>query len=254
MPAATLQSLVSACDRVLRPAAFKDWDGAVNGLQVENRGQVSRLAAAVDASLETVELAIRQRADFLLVHHGLFWTRRVPWTGVNYQLLRRLLDHNLAVYSAHLPLDAHPRLGNNVLLARALGFARTSPFLEVHGTAIGRLAVTRLARPALAARLRAAVGGGSVTVLPSGPEVCRRIGICCGGAGEDLARAAQAGVDTFITGEGPHWTYALSQELRVNVLYAGHYATETFGVRALAELLGRRFSLPTSFIEAASGL
>ena len=126
MPAATLQSLVTTCDRLLRPAAFKDWDGAVNGLQVENRGLVTRLAAAVDASSETVELAIHQRADFLLVHHGLFWTRRVPWTGVNYRLLRRLLDNNLAVYSAHLPLDAHPRVGNNVLLARALGFAPVS--------------------------------------------------------------------------------------------------------------------------------
>ncbi len=254
MPAVTLVSVVQTCDRLLRPSAFQDWDGAVNGLQVENRGRVSRLAAAVDASLGTVQLAIEAGADLLLVHHGLFWTRRIPWTGVNYRLLRLLLDHNLAVYSAHLPLDAHPRIGNNALLSRALGLRHTQAFFESRGALIGRLARTRLPRTLLVDRLRAAVGGGAVTLLPFGPSVCRRIGICTGGAGAELGQAAAAGVDTFITGEGPHWTFALAQELGVNVLYAGHYATETFGVRALAELLSRRFSLPLTLIDQPSGL
>lgn len=254
MPVVTLASVVKTCDRLLRLSAFQDWDGAVNGLQVENRGLVSRLAAAVDASLGTVQLAIETGADLLLVHHGLFWTRRTPWTGVNYRLLRLLLDHNVAVYSAHLPLDAHPRIGNNALLARALELSRSEPFFESKGALIGRLARTRLLRNELVDRLRAAIGGGAVTLLPFGPSVCRRIGICTGGAGAELAQAAAAGLDTFITGEGPHWTFALAQELEVNVLYAGHYATETFGVRALAELLGRRFSLPHTFIDQPSGL
>jgi dinuclear metal center YbgI/SA1388 family protein len=208
----------------------------------------------VDGSLATIQLAIRAQAGLLLVHHGLFWSRRTPWTGVNYRLLRLLLDNDLAVYSAHLPLDAHPRIGNNVLCARALGFRRTRPFFECKGVPIGLRTTTRLPRAELHQRLRSAVGGGEVKLLPGGPEICRQIGLCTGGAGGDLAQAAAEGVDTFITGEGPHWTFALALDLGINVFYAGHYATETFGVRALGRLLGQRFKLPQVFLDAPSGL
>lgn len=250
---AVLTQIVRECDRLLRPDRFRDWDGAHNGLQVENRGRVRRLAAAVDASHATVELALAAGADLLLVHHGLFWSPRVPWTGTTHRLLRRLLEGDLAVYSAHLPLDAHPRLGNNARLCAALGLRPTRPFFECKGRLIGRRARGRLPRAELHARLRRAVAG-EVRLIPAGPETCRDIGVVTGAAGAELAQVAAAGADTFITGEGPHWTFALAEELGVNVFYAGHYATETFGVKALAEHLARKFGLPWTFLDHPSGL
>lgn len=249
-----LATIARHCDRELRTAEFRDWDGAVNGLQVENRRGVSRIAAAVDARLATVRMAVDAGADLLLVHHGLFWSPQHPWTGPRYTLLRLLLDHDLAVYSSHLPLDAHPRLGNSARLARALGLRRLEPFFETKGRTIGFAANGRIERAELAERLAAATGHPRPVVLPGGPAVCRRIGVVTGGAGAELRDAARAGVDTFITGEGPHWTAALADEVGINVLYAGHYATETFGVKALAERLSRRFEIPWQFLDCPTGL
>ncbi len=245
--------MVRYCDRMLRPDQVQDWDGAVNGLQVENAGPVKRLAAAVDASLATVQMAADAQADLLLVHHGLFWSARQPWTGKNYALLRLLLDHHLAVYSSHLPLDRHPRFGNNALLAAALGFQRRQPFFFDRGQYLGFQVQANLRRDVLAKRLHQATGA-EPRVVPGGPAVCRRIGIVTGGAGAELKLAASEGVDTFITGEGPHWTYALAEELGINVLYGGHYATETFGVKALAEHLAEKFKLSWVFLDHPTGL
>jgi dinuclear metal center YbgI/SA1388 family protein len=253
VPVIALHRLVAHCDRRLRPAAFKDYDGAVNGLQVENRGTVSRVAAAVDASLATIRLAHAAGADLLVVHHGLFWGPSHPWTGHRYELLRTLLDANLAVYSSHFPLDAHPTLGNSVRLARALKLRPTGPFFCSRDGHWGVRAETRLSRDELAARLAGATGSVP-RVIPGGPSVCRRIGVVTGGAGGELRLAAAEGVDTFITGEGPHWTYALAEELGVNVLYGGHYATETFGVQALAAELARKFRLPWTYVDHPTGL
>ena len=245
--------MVTHCDRLLRTREITDYDGAANGLQVGNRGGVSRIAAAVDASLFTVRLAIEAGADLLVVHHGLFWSKRQPWTGVNYDLLRLLLDHDLAVYSSHLPLDLHPRLGNNARLGAALGLRNPRPFFPVKNQLLGLRANANLTRRELVRRLQTAVGG-EVKLLPGGPESCRRIGVVTGGAGAELKLAVDAGVDTFITGEGPHWTYALAEELGVNVLYGGHYATETFGVKALAEHLAQKFRVPWVFLDHPTGL
>ena len=253
MANAPLSELVRHCDRTLRTRDFPDYDGAVNGLQVANRGTVTRIAAAVDASLTTVRLATAARADLLVVHHGLFWSRRHPWTGTNYELLRLLLENNLAIYSSHLPLDAHPRLGNNARLCAALGLKKPAPFFFFKNQPIGLLTATRLPFAELTARLARATGG-TPRVVPGGPPVCRRIGVVTGGAGGELTQAAEAGVDTFITGEGPHWTYALAEELGVNVLYAGHYATETFGVKALAAQLAEKFRVPWKFLDHPTGL
>jgi dinuclear metal center YbgI/SA1388 family protein len=253
--AVALGALVEYCDRTLRTGEVGDYSGASNGLQVANRGTVSRVAAAVDGSLATVRLAIAARADLLVVHHGLFWGPSHPWTGRRYELLRLLVENNLAVYSSHLPLDLHPRLGNNARLAAALGLSRPTPFFASHGQDIGLR--YRLARPLERAELvrRLAVAtGGEPRLLPGGPERCREIGIVTGGAGAELARAAAAGIDTFITGEGPHWTYALAEDLGVNVLYGGHYATETFGVKALAAELSKKFKLPWEFLDHPTGL
>jgi dinuclear metal center YbgI/SA1388 family protein len=253
MSKASLAAIVRYCDKLLRVDQIKDYAGAVNGLQVENNGTVTRIAAMVDASLATVRLATAAKADFLLVHHGLFWGASHPWTGKRYQLLRALLDHNLAVYSSHLPLDAHPKLGNNARLCAALGLKRLRPFLPHDGQFIGFQTRARIPRSDLAARLYRATNTNPL-VIPGGPAVCRRIGVVTGGAGSELKKAAQEGVDTFITGEGPHWTYALAEELGLNVLYGGHYATETFGVKALGAELSRRFRVPCVFLDHPTGL
>jgi dinuclear metal center YbgI/SA1388 family protein len=253
MPEISLAVIVKHCDRILRTRKIGDYDGAANGLQVENRGTVTRIAATVDASLATVKLAIAAKADLLIVHHGLFWSPSHPWTGRKHELLRWLIEHDLAVYSSHLPLDLHPRLGNNARLCAELGLKRLQPFYETHGQTIGFQAVQSVSRTELVRRLQLAVGARP-RVIPGGPAMCRRVGVVTGGAGDGLKQAAEEGVDTFITGEGPHWTYALAEELGLNVLYGGHYATETFGVKALAAHLSRQFKVPWVFLDHPTGL
>jgi dinuclear metal center YbgI/SA1388 family protein len=249
----SLLSIVRYCDRTLKTDEFIDWPGAVNGLQVENNGQVGKIAAAVDASAATIRKAIDAGADLLIVHHGLFWGPAHPWVGKRYELLKLILDHNLAVYSSHLPLDAHPQIGNNVQLAKALGLRQLKPFFLEKGRPIGVQARAHIPRLDLERRL-AEVLQGEARVIPGGPEICHSIGIVTGGAGDELRKAHEEGVDTFITGEGRHWTYALAEELGLNVFYGGHYATETFGVQALAALLSGKFDLPWEFIDHPTGL
>ncbi len=250
-----LADVVRHADQLLKPQGFDDYDGAVNGLQFENRGQVTRIAAAVDATVPVVRQAIDAGADLLIVHHGLFWGPNVPWTGRRAEMIRLLVEHDLAVYSQHLPLDGHPTLGNAACLARALGFRKLRPFFARKDAWIGvqTLLSKPLPLPELAARL-GKVLGSAPKVLPGGTSGCRRIGICTGGAGSEIPQAAREGVDTFITGEGPHWTFALAEDHSLNVLYGGHYATETFGVKALAAVCARRFRLPWLFLDRPTGL
>ena len=245
--------MVRYCDRLLRTDRVRDYERAANGLQAENRGTVTRIAAAVDATLTTVRLAAAAKADLLLVHHGLFWGPSQPWTGKRRELIRCLIDHNLAVYSSHLPLDAHPRLGNNALLCAALGFKKLRPFFFDHDLVLGFQVRAGVSRADLVGRLRHATGV-EPRLIPGGPDKCRRIGVVSGGAGEEVKKAAEEGVDTFVTGEGPHWTYGLAEEMGINVLYGGHYATETFGVKALAKHLSARFKIPWVFLDHPTGL
>jgi len=253
MPKVSLDAIAKYCDRTLRTKEIGDYDGIANGLQVENRGGVSRIAATVDASLATVKLAIAARADLLVVHHGLFWLPSHPWVGKKYELLRLLIENNLAVYCSHLPLDAHPKLGNNAQLCAALGLKHLRPFFASHGGTIGFKTRQKISRKELASRLRGALGSKPL-LIPGGKEMCEYIGVVTGGAGDGVKQAAAEGVDTFITGEGPHWTYAMAEELGVNVFYGGHYATETFGVKALAAELSRKFKVPWTFLDHPTGL
>jgi dinuclear metal center YbgI/SA1388 family protein len=253
MSKVSLSAIVSYCDRLLRTAKVQDYERAANGLQVDNAGAVTRIAAAVDATLATVRLAVAAKADLLLVHHGLFWGPAHPWTGKRHELIRCLVEHNLAVYSSHLPLDAHPRLGNNALLSGALGLKQLRPFYFDHGLFFGFQARANISRSDLVRRLQS-VTGTKPRLIPGGPQICRRIGVVSGGAGDGLKKAADEGVDTFVTGEGAHWTYGMAEDLGLNVLYGGHYATETFGVKALAADLSMKFKLPWTFLEHPTGL
>jgi dinuclear metal center YbgI/SA1388 family protein len=240
-------------DELLQTSGVGDYPQAKNGLQVANSGGFSRIGAAVDASEAVIRDAVDAGIDLLVVHHGMFWNGLAPVTGANYRKMRLLMDADMAVYSSHLPLDIHPQVGNNALLAAAVGLEAGEPFFELFGEKIGLRFDSEINREVLRDHLERAVGG-RVHFAPGGPVVARRIGVVTGGAGGDIIKAAASGIDTFITGEGPHWSYTAAEEAGVNLFYAGHYATETFGVKALAELLARKFAMPWQFIDHPTGL
>lgn len=248
-----LHRLAAYADKLLHHRDIADWSGAKNGLQIENDGRLVKIAAAVDASERTLLAAARAKVSLLIVHHGLFWSEISPITGFNRRKLKIALDHNLALYSSHLPLDAHPTLGNNILLAQALGLKNLRPFFEEKGTVLGRVGTLDLERIDLSHRLEKILGK-TPHLIDGGPRKIRRIGIVTGGAGAELAKAAAAGVDTFITGEGPHWTDSMARDLGLNVFYGGHYLTETFGVKALAAHLSKKFRVPWTFLDFPTGL
>src|SRR3989442_4371098 len=248
-----LTELVSYLDGYLRVGEVPDSPHAINGLQVANAGTVSRLAAAVDLCEATVRMAAEQGADLLLVHHGLFWGGLQPLTGRAYRRVAGLMAQDIALYSAHLPLDLHPDVGNNAVLARQLGVSLRGEFGEEYGVRIGRWGETDVSRDALERQL-AALTGSAPRLMAFGPERVRRVGIVTGAAGSMIAQAAAAGLATFLTGDGPHHTFFDREELKLNVFYAGHYATETVGVKALAEHLYVRFHLPWAFLDHPTGL
>ncbi len=238
----------------LRIAEITDYPNAYNGLQMENaKGEVTKIVAAVDATLPVMRKAIAAGADLLLVHHGMFWNGATPWTASTFQKMKLCLESGLAVYAVHLPLDFHPTLGNDACLARAMGFEPSGTFMKTKGTDNGALIKTELPRSEVVARLEKATGS-RVHVCAGGPDTVRTIGIMTGGAGSEVATVAKTGVDTFITGEGPHWSYTLAEELGVNILYCGHYATETFGVKALSAHLAEEFNLQWEFVDHPTGL
>jgi len=248
-----LSELREYLDGYLRIAEIPDWSGALNGLQVDSPRDIGRVACAVDAAQATVEGAIAWGADLLLVHHGLFWDGNVPVTGRRYRRLKAALDADLAVYSAHLPLDVHPEVGNNPILARELGIEPRGSFGEYKGVPIGVWGELDVSRGELHARAERVLGG-PVKLVPGGPERIRRAGVITGGGGDEIAVAAAAGLDAFLTGEARHHNFFDAEEGGVNLLLGGHYATETWGVRALARHLEERFGVEWTFIDHPSGL
>ncbi|WP_420127187.1 Nif3-like dinuclear metal center hexameric protein [Longimicrobium sp.] len=248
------RALIEYLDGYLRVREVPDYPNAVNGLQVDcGRSQVRRIAVAVDAVQHTVDAAVREGADLLLVHHGLFWDGNQPVTARRYRRLKALLDADVGLYSAHLPLDVHPEVGNNALLARELGVEIRGTFGDYKGAPVGVWGEIDIRREALCARLDALLGG-RVTMVPGGPEHVRSVGVITGGAGGETEAAARMGLDAFVSGEGAHHNFFDAEEGGVNLLLGGHYATETFGVRALARHLEERFGLEWTFIDHPTGL
>lgn len=254
-----LATLTEYLDEYLRIGDVPDEPNAVNGLQVLNRsGQVARIVAAVDASLATIVGTVRTvgtEPTLLLVHHGLFWDGNVALTGRRFRRVRALFDGDIALYSAHIPLDVHADVGNNHELARLIGLRELQPFDLYRSAPIGVQGVLEagIHRDTLVGRIEQVLGS-TAKLIPGGPAVVRRIGIITGGAGGRIGAAAQAGLDAYITGEGPHHTYFDAMELGVNAIFAGHYATETIGVKALAEHLSTRFGIPWEFHDHPTGL
>lgn len=251
---ADLAEIVAYLNQELRTDFISDYPGAMNGLQLANEGRVERVVAAVDASLPVIEKAAEGGPGLLIVHHGMFWQGAQPVTGAFYRKLKTVMDAGLAVYSSHLPLDMHPLWGNNVLMAQAVGLYDMEPFFEQKGQYLGVKGSWTGDLDDLISAVGCAVGGARVHLCPGGARNVSKVGLITGGAGSEVAKAASEGIDTFITGEGPHWSYPLAEELGINLIYAGHYATETFGVRALAEEIAKRYALPHRFIDHPTGL
>lgn len=243
---AKLSDLVAYCDERTRRTAFKDAPGAFNGLQLANDGRVTRIGAAVDAGVVPFRKAVANSIDFLIVHHGMYWDMPRPLTGPVYERVATLIRGNCALYSNHLPLDGHPQIGNNALLARQLGLKPTRPFLVRDGQPIGWIAASRSKRADLKARLQKLYP--RVIAIEHGSVAPRGIAFCSGSGNSAIPELAAAGVDTLVTGELREEWFNRAQEEKLNLYLCGHYATEVHAVQALAAELAKKFRLPWEFI------
>lgn len=251
MPA-TLDDLVRYCDARTRRTAYQDAPGAFNGLQVANPGRVTRIGAAVDGGLVTFQHAAAAQVDFLLVHHGIYWDMPQPLTGATYARVATLLQAGCALYSCHLPLDGHPEIGNNALLARQLDLVPQRPFLLRDGEPIGWIAPAVHDRAALRRRLEQLYP--RVVALEYGSAAPAEIAFCSGSGNSAIRELRPAGVDTLVTGELREEWFTVAQEQQLNLYLCGHYATETHGVRALAAELAAKFNLPWTFLPSENPL
>jgi dinuclear metal center YbgI/SA1388 family protein len=235
---------------------FVPIDASLNGLQVGRRDkEVRRVAYTVDAALETMRRAAEAEADMLLVHHGIFWGQVYPIVGPAFERFRTLLDHDLALYAVHLPLDYHPEVGNNAAMAERLGLVDTAPFGLYRGTHVGWKG--RLPAPMTPREVAEALFGTSeeiLSLLPFGREKVESVGIVSGGAPKNVSEAIAEGLDLFVTGDASHTIYHEALEGGINVIFGGHYATETWGVRRLAELLSEKFGVEAFEIDLPTGL
>lgn len=250
---ASLTDILDYTNEFLRIREVGDWDNALNGLQIENSGRVTRLGAAVDVSTRVLAEAAKKKVDLLIVHHGLFWAGLQPVTSALRRKLQIAFENDIALYSAHLPLDVHPKVGNNAQLAAALGLKSAQPFLEEKGQPVGLKVRASISRTELVRKLRRALNG-PVKIFEFGLKQARTIGVVTGAGGSEIHRVAQENIDTFVTGEAPHWAAVAAEELGINLLLGGHYATEVFGVKALAAHLSKKFRIPWEFIDCPTGL
>jgi dinuclear metal center YbgI/SA1388 family protein len=241
-----LTELVRYCDRRTDRAGFRDFPGAFNGLQLANDGRVTKIGAAVDAGLVPFQLAVAAGVDFLIVHHGMHWDTPRPLAKPVHARVTTLLRGNCALYSSHLPLDAHPQLGNNALLARQLGLTPKRSFLPLEGRPISCIASSPLTRTALRRKLAGLYP--RLIAIEYGSAAPREIAFCSGSGRSAIPALPPAGVDTLVTGELREEHFNQAQEGKLNLYVCGHYATEVHGVQALAADLARKFRLPWEFI------
>jgi dinuclear metal center YbgI/SA1388 family protein len=254
-----LAEIAGFCDELLSVSRFPDSRNALNGIQVDTDAEITRIAAAVDGRRRTILAAQGADANLLIVHHGIFWGGLQPLAGARFNRVAPLLGNGIGVYSSHIPLDAHPEIGNNSLLARALELHASGPFGIYEDVAIGVMGEDMLPTAALIQRVStfASRYDGTVRTSPVEPgHVTRRWAIMSGAGANSgsIAEAVKRGVDTLITGEGAHHTAIEAEEAGIVIVYAGHYATETLGVQALAERVREEFGIPWEFVHEPTGL
>jgi dinuclear metal center YbgI/SA1388 family protein len=253
----TLEELDRWLSSFLGLAGFTGIDASQNGLQVARSadGEVRKVAFAVDACMESFSRASAWGAQALFVHHGILWDRVKPLTGVTYDRIRFLVEKDLALFGVHLPLDAHPEVGNNIAIARHLGLESIEPFGAYKGVKIGckgtlpaAIGIDEIVRR-LSSRQ-----GEPIRTLPFGPAEIRTVGVVSGGAPWDVVQAMAEGLDAYVTGEPAHGIYHHCLEGRIHAIFAGHYHSETFGVRLLADRLARETGLETTYLDIPTGL
>ena len=242
------EDIVNYCDQRTKISEIKDFPGSYNGLQLENSGEVLKIGAAVDAGLVPFQKAISTGIDFIITHHGLFWTPPIPLINSAFQKVKLCIDHNLAVYGSHLPLDCHPEIGNNAILAQKLQLEPIASFLPYEGVDIGLITKNTQSRKDLSNRLKSLFPMG-INSMEFGSDTPSKIAILTGSGQSAVDKILDAGADTLITGELKQHHFNLAQELKLNLYACGHYATETFGVDALAQEVSAKFDLPYEFIE-----
>ena len=244
-----LKTIVTFLDRELKITDFKD--SSHNGLQVENSGKIRRICCGVDASMSFFKAAHAKGADLVICHHGLRWGESMARiTDLDYSRLKFLINNDMALYASHLPLDAHPRHGNNAGIARALGLRNLKPFGMYNGSEIGFAG--RLAKPMTYAAFKNKVGkvmGSELQTMDFGKSRVQTVAVVSGGAAAEITEAGQKGIDVYLSGEPALMAYSLAEEYKINAVFAGHYATEVFGVRALGEVLQKRFAVKAEFID-----
>jgi dinuclear metal center YbgI/SA1388 family protein len=240
--------IVAWLDTLLNTKSIKDH--SCNGLQVQGSDTVTRIGFAVDASMQAYEAAVDNDCQMLIVHHGIIWGGIESITGSVYNQIQYLMESDLNLYASHLPLDLHAKVGNNIQLSSMLGLGKVKPFGFYDGIEIGYEGVleSKTERSKLVATLCDMLGT-ECSILPFGKEQIQTVGIISGGAGNELSQAIEKGLDCYITGEGTHKNYHAALEAGINVIYAGHYHTETTGVIALSKLMKKELSVETVFLD-----
>lgn len=251
-----IKELVNWFDALLKPEDFIRADVSMNGLQVgRKQSEITRAAFAVDACMESFQRAVQAGADILFVHHGLFWGSPIALTDAHYERIAYLMEHDLALYASHLPLDAHPVVGNNAGIAAKLGVVNRMPFGEYHGSLIGfkgELEEALTLEDVLdVLDLRDET---SVSILPFGKKKIKSVGIISGGAAGEVMQALEEGLDLYITGENAHQIYHTCLEGGIHVIAGGHYATEIYGPKLVADKLSAEMGIQTLFVDFPTGL
>ncbi len=245
--------LVAFLDEYLNVQAYPDKSS--NGLQVEGKSEVERVAFAVDTTLRTIERAAKAGADMLIVHHGMIWGGLGYITGIHYRRLKAIMESGINLYAAHLPLDAHPEVGNNVELLRLLGIEPKEPFGEYRGLSVGFYGEFAEPQPIeKVAQILAERLDTTVKTYEFGAREIKTVGAVSGAGAFALEEAHRKVIDLLVTGEFTHADYLTAIDLPQSVLVAGHYKTETLGVKALMELIRKRFGLSVFFIDEPTGL
>ena len=245
-----LQELISFLDQYL--SIYSIEDDSNNGLQVESQGEINTVGFAVDACMDVFEKGFSEKCDLILVHHGMIWGGIRYITGDVYERIHFLMKNNMGLYAAHLPLDIHKEVGNNIQLAHLIGFKAVGEFCTYKNNKIGLICEGNVPLSQVIERMDAVFN--SHRLWNFGSDVCKKIGIITGSGTYCLDVAIREGCDTFISGEPKHMAYHQAQENKINVIFAGHYQTETLGVKALMEKVKKKFSVATVFIDSPTGL